>query len=426
MTATPSFVGVRRRFGLFLLPLLALLALPLLASADDAPTTQPAKTEAAPSTQPAASDSPEVVALKQKVLAAYDALQTYQASKRVHYLIEHEGQKQDMTFNFKVAYDRKAGKLAVDGDQIRLVAGDGMIRLHSRPAMPRYLKQTAAQPLSGEALSNAWPPFPMLAGTPDLSILTKADMVTLLGENGFSAPGPEAGDAAGRPRLSIKQEQGMVTLWVEPQSHLVSKAQLVMGDGPFTATITYDVTISPLDAALPEDVFAFDPGAAEAVDTLAAMIGAPQQEAEPAQELVGKPAPAIKLPKLAGGEFDLATTDAKVIVLDFWATWCGPCRRGLPHLQKLAEWGASEKKSLAVYAVNIQEDAQQINQFLEKEKLTLNVLLDQQGAVAELYKVQGIPQTVVIAGGKVRKVYVGLMPNMEELLRADIEAALTN
>jgi len=141
--------------------------------------------------------------------------------------------------------------------------------------------------------------------------------------------------------------------------------------------------------------------------------------------LNGAPAPDFSLQNLQGAPVTLADHLGKdVVVLDFWASWCPPCRKGLPILNTVAERYGD--KGVAVYAVNIREGQSLVSEFVAKNKLTLNVLLDDTGIVAEDYGVSGIPQTVIIdRAGTIRAVHVGVSPfGFEKSLTADIDAAL--
>jgi thiol-disulfide isomerase/thioredoxin len=141
--------------------------------------------------------------------------------------------------------------------------------------------------------------------------------------------------------------------------------------------------------------------------------------------LQGKPAPQFSLQTVAGKDMTLASEKGNVVVLDFWATWCPPCRASLPHLQAIYEDKDLAAKGLKVYAVNLKEEKAKAKDYLEQNKLTFPVPLDKSGAVAGKYLVQGIPTTVVVArDGKIAKAFVGFGPDSEERLRSAITDAL--
>ncbi len=137
----------------------------------------------------------------------------------------------------------------------------------------------------------------------------------------------------------------------------------------------------------------------------------------------GLPAPPFQLTALDGRPIDLAQQLGKnVILLDFWATWCPPCREGLPVIDRLAK--EFQNQGAAVYGVNA-ESPDLAKEFLKKQGLTLTVLSDPSKKVFDLYNVRGIPQTVLIGkDGVIRNVHVGLSFNFENSLRQALQAAL--
>lgn len=141
-------------------------------------------------------------------------------------------------------------------------------------------------------------------------------------------------------------------------------------------------------------------------------------------ELEGQKAPDFALEKLTGDRFALSTEKANVIVLDFWASTCGPCLAILPAYENLHQWAKEHNKSLAIYCVNREEEPEIIADLWKKRSFDMPVLLDLDGEVAKAYRVDGIPQTVIIADGIVRYVRVGLMAAHEENLRTRIEGLL--
>lgn len=139
----------------------------------------------------------------------------------------------------------------------------------------------------------------------------------------------------------------------------------------------------------------------------------------------GQVAPDFSLADTTGKTVDLASHLGKeVVVLDFWASWCPPCRKGLPILDTVAKSFAGQP--VAIYGVNIREGEALVKSFAEKNGLTLPLLLDDKGYVADDYGVSGIPQTVVIdRSGTIRSVHVGVSPwGFEGAITADINAAL--
>jgi thiol-disulfide isomerase/thioredoxin len=94
--------------------------------------------------------------------------------------------------------------------------------------------------------------------------------------------------------------------------------------------------------------------------------------------LLGQKAPAFTLPSLDGKQVSLEQfRGKKVVVLDFWASWCGPCRMAMPIIQKVSE--ELKDKDVVFFAVNIGEDKTKINDFMQKMNLKLPVLMDETG-----------------------------------------------
>ena len=115
----------------------------------------------------------------------------------------------------------------------------------------------------------------------------------------------------------------------------------------------------------------------------------------------GKAAPRLAHADLQGKKVDLRNLRGRVVVVNFWATWCDACKEELPSLQRLRERLAGRR--FEVLTVNFGEFPEKIARYMEKEKVSLPVLLDTQKATAKGWKVGGLPMTFVVdARGRVR------------------------
>ncbi len=140
--------------------------------------------------------------------------------------------------------------------------------------------------------------------------------------------------------------------------------------------------------------------------------------------LVGKPAPDFELETLDGSKFRLSQSRGKILVLEFWATWCGPCVDTLPQIHRIVK--ELEDQGVRLVAVNLQESPEAINSLLERLELDPTVALDRDGVVAEQYAAVAIPQTVIVdAAGNVARLFVGGGRQYDQQLRDALRALLT-
>jgi peroxiredoxin len=124
--------------------------------------------------------------------------------------------------------------------------------------------------------------------------------------------------------------------------------------------------------------------------------------------LRGHSAPDFTLQTLDGAPLSLSDLRGKGVVLNFWATWCPPCRAEMPELQMAHE--AYSPGGLVVLGVNQAEDRATVQAFLEERNLTFPVALDSQYEVSQLYQVNSLPTTFFIdRDGVIREIVIGQM-----------------
>ncbi len=138
---------------------------------------------------------------------------------------------------------------------------------------------------------------------------------------------------------------------------------------------------------------------------------------------IGSAAPEWELKNEKGETVSLKSLRGKVVLMDFWATWCGPCRQSMPRIQKIHERFAG--KPVAVYGINCWEDSmEKAKEYMKEKKYSYGLLLDGD-QVATKYKVKGIPTFYLIgADGKILYSTSGFSADEEEELIKEIEKAL--
>ena len=368
----------------------------------------------------------------------YRSLKSLKLDLDVQLHMQAEGMKQEIASAWSVALQRP-NKLAIlyksGQNQFTFVCDGSKTYVHI-PIIKRYLEKPAPPSLDAFFAEQSEAAMLLQQGVPFFSSLIAPNPRQRLLDDVASVTyaGTEMWQGAECHKLHGEQKQFDWDLWIETgKQPLVRKVVMDMGKtaktmadrAPQMKTAQWQVEIQfnqiEANPVLTGDVFNFTPPAnAKKVDSFRPQAGA----AEEAHPLIGKKAPDFDLTLLDGSKAALAKHKGKdVILLDFWATWCGPCRKSLPLLIEVSE--KFKDKGLIFYAVNQRESLETIKDFLTTQNLKLPAALDSDGKLGEAYGVEGIPQTVLISkDGIVQAVHVGYAPEMKTTLTKQIEDVL--
>lgn len=139
--------------------------------------------------------------------------------------------------------------------------------------------------------------------------------------------------------------------------------------------------------------------------------------------LAGQDAPDFVLKSASGANLRLSEHRGNVVMINFWATWCGPCRQEMPLLNDL--YARYERVGFSLLGVNIDDDSRRALEMAEDLGVSFPVLFDERKEVSRLYQVEAMPVTVLVdREGKVRHVHLGYKPGYEEKYLAQIRSLL--
>ncbi|MBZ0263837.1 TlpA family protein disulfide reductase [bacterium] len=136
----------------------------------------------------------------------------------------------------------------------------------------------------------------------------------------------------------------------------------------------------------------------------------------------GTSAPSFTLENTDGKRVNLQDYLAKgPVLLDFWATWCAPCKQAMPHLNKLHE--SYNDKGFTVLAISVDNtrSVSKVKPFVKSQRYSFPVLLDTDQEVLKRYRGNNVPHTVLISTeGKIQKVWIGYHPGEEKEIEAEV------
>ena len=195
----------------------------------------------------------------------------------------------------------------------------------------------------------------------------------------------------------------------------------MMKDKIKKAEIVWRLNNVRTDVTIPDGAFAFKPGLHD--EKVKEFRPVDPQALQ--RKLVGRPAPAIEGKDRKGKTFRLSEYKGKVVLLDFWASYCTPCIMAMPDLEKISKKYAT--KGVTVIGVNGDPPMGQktVDQILERQKVTYRQVLDPQSKASEDYRVSGIPCLVFVdKKGIIREIHSGFVPDGGRSIAAIIDKLL--
>src|SRR6185436_2462653 len=231
-----------------------------------------------------------------------------------------------------------------------------------------------------------------------------------------------ARDASALVEIDFQAANGRATVGLDAVSHLLRQIRIFLGEGAqqVRASGSFHFT-----AGEPGDALAWPELAGR---TAVRTFG----ELEAGTYPLGQPAPDLTLASLDGGTVRTGSLRDSVVVLDFWATWCVPCWKGLEHTSELASWAKESGLPVRVYALDTLETTKDpaeqrrlVTELLRSRKLALPVLLDAGTAAFSAFHNPGLPSVVIIGpDGRLAHYHSGLLPDMAATLRSEVEELL--
>jgi thiol-disulfide isomerase/thioredoxin len=406
----------------------------------------------------------------QQVLAqarqAYKTIQTYQDLGSVTTTVVVAGRPAETTTPASTTF-QQPGRFISNYQGMSLYSDGKNLWIYTS-VRGKYYQQPRNQPSTSQ--TGGPTAESMLGNLPVLTMLTNPDRSLLTTATAFESAYRGQEQIAGHPVDHVSlvspadawfgatdDPQGganrvTIDLFFDSQTHMLLRLNINMAGalrnrmtqmdqprGPEQlnqASWQYNAGQVRLNTPISAEMFTFRPPAnALKVETLVDLFSATggaapvndeaQAEGEESDEVAAAyPAPNFTLSDLAGHPVALNDLRGHVIVMDFWATWCGPCRMALPHIQKMNE--DFKNRGVIVLGVDVGEEPQTVLRFAESNRMSFRILLDAQGKVAELYKVTGIPHTVLIdQKGQVVRTHTGFAPGQENVLHDEVTALLT-
>ena len=388
-------------------------------------------------------EKPDAMRLLRDMAAAYREAPAYADQGRIFLRFERGTEKIDESADFSLLWKRP-NKIRIDCYQAHVVCNGQLLRATIDDLPDQVLSISAPAQLTITDLFQD----PVLAGVlmggiagtmPQLGLLLADDPLSgiLAGAEPPELLEPQSLDDHPCHRVLLKRPDGRLVLWIDQQTHALRRIDYPiddlrkqLGDKPRVAGLRLwaEFSNARLDDDIQESAFRFAPPAeVRLVQRFEVQSVRPPEPPAPSV-LLGKTIDPFTFVTLDDRNVARDDLHGKVVVLDFWATWCSPCRKSLPQLQQVYEQ-FRDRENVLFYAVSIDDPSvknEELRAVLDELGVTIPVLRDPSQAARNVFHVEGIPNLFVLGPtGLVEDYEVGVNPQLAQDLPRRIERLLS-
>ena len=381
-----------------------------------------------------AEQSGEAEEILRKTAKVYESLKSYcdETTLVVNVAEGEREQRTESRYSLAVERPDKLALVLESGDNGITLVSDGKKLYTYVPMLKQYTVEKAPGSIDELLKGRTKEPHVVMMAAGTVKILP------LFGREGYKTvmsdveeaefAGEETFQGTKMRHLILRQKEADIDLWVEAENSLLRKIRIDMARAiaqqrelmPESAPMKFVIEETHrqirVGNPIPPDTFVFTPPAgAQQTSSLTGRQESP---------FVGKKAPEFTLEGLEKGtSVRLADYRGKVVMLDFWASWCAPCRLEMPILQRV--YDKYKAKGAVLIGVNVGEDRATARAFLEKDNYKFPAGLDPLGEVDKAYGAPGLPHLVIIdRQGVIQADHIGFMRGLEKELERTLDRIL--